>query len=475
MKIGIRLKLIVLAFLILIVPAVGGYLIYLGIYQFNEDAREYYSSGVTLQETFELVDSNFSQINDYNVFNAVVSNHLKAIEADMTIIDLAGNVLYDSTEPAAASEHKRIDVKELCDFDILYDTEHPGLHKHINSVVIDNRIIANTIIVKNMSKIGNSINSRMIFYITTTVIVLLVLIILISIRYISTAILQPLKLLRISSENISSGNLDIKVDYKAKDELGEVCLAFDRMRMELKQSLERQLQIENSRKQMLADISHDLRTPLASIKGYVEGIEDHYPDMDPERMRRYLIVLHNKADSLDSLIDDLFQFSKLELGRLPMNPQRCSAKMVLEEMFQQYKADFELDEKQLQLPETVPDVPVNIDRSRIRQVLDNIIENAKRYTGSNGIIQIKTTVCGKWLQIAISDNGSGISQKDLPHIFEQFYRCERSRSREYGGTGLGLSICRYIVQEHGGKIFAESNPGEGSTFFFTLPVIGQAD
>lgn len=469
MKLGIRTKLISLSLMMLIIPLIGGALFFGALYSFNDDFKEYYFSGNLLEETFHMGSEAFHLINDYDAYNGVVADNLKTLEAEMIVIDMDGYVLYDSKNPQASAFRERRDIEELCAFDMSYGVEHPELHKHVSPVVVDNTMVANMIITKDMSKIGDGIVIKLYYYIPTVVITLFIIVVILTIRYISKAVLNPLKSLMVSAENIASGNLDVPVVPNSKDELGQFCLTFDRMRVELKHSLEQQLQYDNARKQMIASISHDLRTPLASVKGYVEGIMDH-PNMAPEKMEQYLSVIKNKTDNLDRLIDDLFQFSQLELGRLETKFEGLTCTQVFDDIFKQFILEFEGGTKKLQVPRELPDVRLNVDKGRIQQVLENLIENAKRYTPEKGKIKIDVKVIENQLQVSISDNGFGIANEELNQIFEHFYRCEKSRSRAYGGVGLGLPICKYIIEVHGGKIWAESDGKTGSTFTFSLPI-----
>lgn len=288
-------------------------------------------------------------------------------------------------------------------------------------------------------------------------------------RLISRRVLAPLHELTAAAERFMEGNLDASIRYRNPDEMGRFCAAFEMMRVQLKQSLEAQAAYEQSRKVMIASISHDLRTPITSIKGYVEGLQDGFA-RDPEKFSRYLAVIKNKTVQLDKRIEDLFHFSQLELGHVEMvfNEQNFA------EMFETIVKPIETELKDRAVAFTVerpfPMEPVNADRDRVEQVLGNLVDNAIKHGGENGSIEMKTTVEGNVIRISIRDNGVGIPEVDMPYIFDRFYRGEKSRSREYGGSGLGLAICKQIVQDHGGNIGVQSESGKGTVFFFTLPI-----
>ncbi|NLJ66305.1 MAG: HAMP domain-containing protein, partial [Clostridiales bacterium] len=283
------------------------------------------------------------------------------------------------------------------------------------------------------------------------------------------SVLVPLDELNRATESIAKGDLDFVIKYKRNNELGRLCQAFETMRDKLKASIEERLASERQRKEMIGVISHDLRTPISSIKGYVEALQDGMA-RDEEQFQRYLKVIHDKTNRLDALIDDLFLYSQMELGNLKMNLELADSRVMLEDIMNSVSMDLENETMEMVVKRPFPSVWVRADIKRINQVVDNILQNAVKYAENCGVIEVMATVDDGYLEISISDNGIGIAREDLSHIFELFYRGEKSRSRHYGGTGLGLAICKNIVEQHGGKIWAESHIGEGTTISFTLPV-----
>ncbi|MCL7745533.1 sensor histidine kinase [Halalkalibacter alkaliphilus] len=292
--------------------------------------------------------------------------------------------------------------------------------------------------------------------------------------YISKTILHPLKEIYTATEEMRDGNLNYEIHYKRNDEIGRFIKGFNTMRDHLKLSIAKQQLYENNRKELIATISHDLRTPLQSIKGYVEGIKDGIVQNE-EMKNRYLNVILSKTDQLNRLIDDLFEFSKLDLDQLVMEKQLVSSN----DFFTKILCDAEVDVKQKQgqlvVKKPIPDVVINIDRKRMEQVFTNLLDNAVRYGASEIKIAFAVNVKKTTLEIHITDNGDGISEEDIERIFERFYRGEKSRSREHGGTGLGLAIVKSIMKAHDGEIKAESKLGEGSKFVIVIPVIKGAD
>ncbi len=286
---------------------------------------------------------------------------------------------------------------------------------------------------------------------------------------ISSNILRPLYELDSATKKIIGGNFDFSLSYKKNDEMGDLCVAFDLMREQLKTSLEKQAALESSRKELIASISHDLRTPMSSIKGYVEGLQDGIIH-DKEKFSRYITVIKNKTESLDNLIESLFRYSQLDINDTKEAFCIRESKELLESIIAPIEIEFADQPLQLEVIKPYPSVRLYANENSVAQVFDNLISNAKRYVNENGTIRIEANFDGDYLKISVTDNGTGISQEDLPHVFDQFYRAEKSRSRSFGGAGLGLAICKKVIENHGGKIWAESKPDVGTTFCFTLPI-----
>ncbi|MBB6695256.1 HAMP domain-containing protein [Cohnella xylanilytica] len=287
-------------------------------------------------------------------------------------------------------------------------------------------------------------------------------------RIVSRSILAPLKQLSLAAERIEQGDFGHAVGYERSDEMGRFCAAFDAMRLRLKQLQEAQAAEEEARSQLIANISHDLRTPITSIKGYVEGLQEGVA-RDPERFERYLAVIRDKTVQLDRRIEELFQLSQLESGRSEMEFARQNSRELLESVVAPIEREFQDGPTTLRVGTPFPSRTVLADRDRIEQVFDNLIANARKYAGENGVVAILAEEGDGEIRLAVKDNGPGIDEADLPHLFERFYRGEKSRSRDYGGAGLGLAICRRIVERHGGRIWIENEAGGGTAVYFTLP------
>jgi signal transduction histidine kinase len=285
---------------------------------------------------------------------------------------------------------------------------------------------------------------------------------------VSRSIIRPLNILKRGTEEIKQGNLEFAVKSPSRDEIGEVCGAFEEMRLKLRDSIGQQLQVEENRKELISNISHDLKTPITSIKGYVEGILDGVAD-SPEKMDKYIRTIYAKAVDMDRLIDDLFLFSKLDLKSLPFNFERTDIIKFFRDCSDELRLDFESRGVDFSLETELQSVFVAVDREKLKRVIMNILDNSVKYMDKgDGKICIRLTDTGESVRIAISDNGRGIGAEELPRIFDRFYRADPSRNTSTGGSGLGLAIAKQIVEGHGGTIRAESEPGRGTSMFIML-------
>jgi two-component system, OmpR family, phosphate regulon sensor histidine kinase PhoR len=231
--------------------------------------------------------------------------------------------------------------------------------------------------------------------------------------------------------------------------------------------LTRLRQLERTREEFVANVSHELRTPLSLIKGYVETLLDGARN-DPEVAERFLKIIEHNAQRLDLLIQDLLTISALEAGRIRLSLQPVALRALADKVF----ADLKLPAaaKNIALVNALPEGTARADADRLEQVLANLVDNAIKYGRPQGTVTVggKATGDGR-MEIFVQDDGPGIPPEALDRVFERFYRVDKARSREQGGTGLGLSIVKHIVQSHGGRVWANSEPGRGATFFFTLP------
>ena len=290
--------------------------------------------------------------------------------------------------------------------------------------------------------------------------------------WIYRSVATPLVKLRKATQNIKDGNLDFVLDVEGTDEFAELCRDFEEMRRRLKKSAEEKLVLDKENKELISNISHDLKTPITAVKGYVEGIMDGVADT-PEKMDRYVRTIYNKTVEMDHLINELTFYSKIDTNRIPYTFSKLNVEDYFSDCAEEVGLELETRGIQLCYANYVDsDVQVIADGEQIRRVIHNIISNAIKYMdkgkGMKGIIQIRVKDVGDFVQVEIEDNGKGIAAKDLPYIFDRFYRTDVSRNSAKGGSGIGLSIVRKILEDHGGKVWATSREDIGTIMYFVL-------
>ena len=283
------------------------------------------------------------------------------------------------------------------------------------------------------------------------------------------SIAVPLVKLKKATQNIKEGNLDFVLDVEGKDEFSELCQDFEELRRRLKESTEEKSLMEKENRELISNISHDLKTPITAVKGYVEGIMDGVADT-PEKMDRYVRTIYNKTNEMDHLINELTFYSKIDTNRIPYTFSKLNVEDYFADCSEEVGLELETRGIELVYANYVEkDVMVIADGEQIRRVIHNIISNAIKYMDKpKGIIQIRIKDVGDFIQIEIEDNGKGIGPKDLPYIFDRFYRTDVSRNSSKGGSGIGLSIVKKILEDHGGKVWATSRLGIGTIMYFVL-------
>ncbi|MDH4137672.1 MAG: cell wall metabolism sensor histidine kinase WalK [Anaerolineae bacterium] len=272
-------------------------------------------------------------------------------------------------------------------------------------------------------------------------------------------IVGPLQAMMKASQRIAAGDYRQRVQVLGQDELGALARAFNRMAETLERTEQRRLEL-------IGDVAHELRTPLSSIKGIMEGLVDGVLTTEPATF----LLVQREVTRLQRLIHDLEELSRAEAGQVPLDPRAVAPADLVRAAADRLRPQFEGKSVSLHL-DLPADLPqVRADPSRIIQVLLNLLGNALQYTPSNGQVTVRAWRDGREVVIVVQDTGIGIPPEHLPHIFERFYRVDKSRSRPGGGSGIGLTIARHLVEAHGGRIWATSpGPGQGSTFSFTLP------
>ncbi len=284
----------------------------------------------------------------------------------------------------------------------------------------------------------------------------------------SKSILSPLKRLQEAAGAISRGNLSYGVIEEGDDEIKDLCRSFEQMRLKLKDSVYTQMKYDDNRKMLVSSISHDLKTPITSIKGYVEGIMDGVANT-PDKVDKYLKTIYSKASQVDAMIDDLLLYSKLDLNQIPFDFEKTDMVKYFEDCVSEIEPELEKINISLRLQNEVRECGyAMIDRERIRRVVINILDNARKYMDKNsGEIVITIRETPSTIIAELSDNGSGIAKEDLPYIFDRFYRADTARSRK-SGSGLGLAIAKQIIEGHGGNIWVRSLENKGTSIMISF-------
>ena len=282
-------------------------------------------------------------------------------------------------------------------------------------------------------------------------------------------ILVPLDKMRIATKKIADGNFDYELDEKDFVEIPFLYNDFEKMRIKLKENEEEKILSENAARELVSNISHDLKTPLTAIRGYVEGILDGVAS-SPQKVRDYLTTIYNKTNDMTKLIDELLYYSRVSGNEFSYNFEKTNVK----EFFDDYVKDLylELDTIKINFSYSAnvdTDTVIDIDREQIKRALNNIVANAVKYMDKEDPeIHFRVKENMDAINIRISDNGRGIDEKDLPHVFERFYRSDASRNTKLGGSGIGLSIVKKVIENHGGSVVAISKSGVGTDIDIVL-------
>ena len=288
-------------------------------------------------------------------------------------------------------------------------------------------------------------------------------------RWINKGVIHPINELNVAMRKIKEGNFDYVLPTDEKGEIGDLYCNYEDMRLRLKESLEENEISEKQNRELISNISHDLKTPITAIKGYVEGIMDGVADT-PEKMDKYIRTVYNKANDMERLINELTYYSRIDNNRIPYNFHRINVAEYFGDCVEEVGMD--LEQRNIQLnyfDHASSDTIVIADPEQMKKVINNIISNSIKYMDKpNGVINIRILDEADSIHVEIEDNGKGIAQKDLGKIFERFYRTDASRNSAQGGSGIGLSIVKKIIEDHGGYIWATSKEGEGTCIHFIL-------
>ena len=383
-----------------------------------------------------------------------------------TIISLDGKVI-KSTEN---TKEKEVSLNSLS-FDSWYEIKDSNEIRYSTSLIRDGKIeniVIFTIPKEDILAIRNDINYKLIYtFISFCIFSVIIFIVYKIYSIISKDVLKPIKSMHKSARDILKGNYLEYVNYDYHGEIGEFSHDFEAMRDSLVVAREKEENIKRAEKELLACISHDLKTPIANISGYCEGIIDGVVKEEKD-IKRYIGIILKKSRVLNKLLDDILELSKAEINQMTINKKEVYSKEFFEELLEEVSMDVAASGKQFILKTEIPNIIINLDQEKITQVINNIISNAVKYTNDDGIIAMSFKKLNDGLEIICEDNGIGIGQEELKLVFNKFYRSDKHRNQNIPGSGLGLSIAKYIVEMHNGNIELFSEKTIGTTVIIKI-------
>ena len=324
-----------------------------------------------------------------------------------------------------------------------------------------------------ISGIRTGLTTSLVVYMTIAIVIILLVTSILLTTWIGRSIFKPISELNVAMQHIKDGNFDymLPTDVKEKGELGAMYRNYEDMRLRLKESADEKIEREKQNKELISNISHDLKTPITAIKGYSQGLLEGVAD-NPEKQMKYIRIINSKANDMNNLINELTLYSSIDNNRIPYNFVKLNVAEYFGDCIEEIGAD--LESKQIKLNYsnlTGPDTQIVADPEQIKRVINNIVSNSVKYMQrGDGKEQIDIRILDEVdsIRIELEDNGKGIAQKDIPNIFDRFYRTDASRNSKQGGSGIGLSIVKKIIEDHGGYIWATSHEGEGTCMHFVL-------
>lgn len=327
-----------------------------------------------------------------------------------------------------------------------------------------------------VTKVNSVISKTLLIYLFTVILVILVVTSWILTQWISKSVLAPINRLNVAMQQIADGNLEYMLSSDDNSEIGDLYRNYEDMRLRLKESTEEKIQNERQNRELISNITHDLKTPITAIKGYMEGIMDGVADT-PEKMDRYIKTVYTKANDMNRLINELTYYSGIDSNRIPYNFHRINLAEFFEDCVEDVGLDLESKNIVLNFSNLVdPDTRIIADPEQLKKVINNIIGNSIKYMDKpRGVINMRILDEVDSVRVEIEDNGKGIEAKNLGKIFERFYRTDASRNSSKGGSGIGLSIVKKIIEDHGGYIWATSREGEGTCLHFVIRKYKEAE
>jgi len=322
-----------------------------------------------------------------------------------------------------------------------------------------------------VTKVSSVISKPLIGYLFISTVLILLFTSIMLTQWTRKGVFLPINELNIAMHHIASGNFDYVLQCKEKstDEMSELYKSYEDMRLKLKESTEEMLEKEKRNKELVSNITHDLKTPITSIKGYVEGLVDGVADTE-EKRERYIKTIYTKACDMDRLINELTFYSGIDSNKIPYHFHKLNVTDYFNDCVEEVGLELESMNIELNYTNLIdPETLIIADPEQLKKVINNIVGNSIKYMDKEkGIIDIRLEEDNDSVRVEIADNGKGIASKDLGNIFERFFRTDASRNSSQGGSGIGLSIVKKIIEDHGGYIWATSKEGAGTCMHFVI-------
>lgn len=422
----------------------------------------------SFEALLELADTNPEQLEDVTYLKGVDAaledkNSYLVVRKGDDIYFLGGDKGY--SVPAYLPEYRG--ENNMQNLGIYVDNADHALIKQVDFRFSDGTK-GSAFIISNVQEMIPEMKEMIIDMIVSVVMILIFTASMMAI-WIYSGMITPIRRLQIATKNIMEDNLDFTIEAETQDELGELCRNFEEMRKRLKEYSEERLNNERQNRELISNISHDLKTPITTIRGYVEGIIDGVADT-PEKMEHYIRTIYNKTNEMTHLVNELTLYSQINTNRIPYNFNKINVADYFRDCVEDLAMELESQNVSIRYMNYVSDdVMIIADPEQLGRVINNIVSNTLKYLDKRqGMIYMRIKDVGDFIQVEIEDNGQGIAEKDLPYIFDRFYRTDASRNSATGGSGIGLSIVRKIIEDHGGKIWATSKPGIGTVMYFVL-------
>lgn len=407
----------------------------------------------------------------YNVENKYNSGNIDKLQNErykFFIIDFAGNVIKSTEDNLKYGD--TVDIRTDMAFDSYYEVKNENKVVYSTFILNNGRAEAVVRYIVPVNEVKKLCNSPLRKYITLILIILAVVIVLILLKtykIIKIDVFNPINEMHNSAKSILRGNLDEKVLYDYDGEIGEFSHDFEKMRDNLKDSRDSEAKLKRNEKELLACISHDLKTPISSISGYCEGILDGIVKSEDD-VKRYASIILKKSHVLTKLIDDMLEYSKAEINEMTIQKEDVYSADYFYDILEDLSLDVETKNRKFILNGEIPNVLLNIDKNRIQEVMYNLVSNSIKYTNESGVIEVSIEKKNGSLIVHVKDDGMGIAADDIPNVFKKFYRGEKYRNMNIPGSGLGLTISKYIVEKHGGYIEIDSSLKQGTEVIFSI-------